>query len=129
MSADNKNNSIKPITLKEHGNYIFATLDGVDFTASGVMVDKTTQVKSNYGASIKLKFIIKDTFFKEVNGIKISTMKANSVVIKIPTQDDKIPSLVAKYNSLISQDLFIKYNLTDGHSITVQDENEIISIK
>lgn len=128
MSSE-KNNSIKPIQLTEHGNYIFATLDGVDFTASGVMVDRTTQVKSNYGASIKLKFIIKDTFYKEVNGMKIATVKANSVVIKIPTQDDKIPALVSKYNSLISQDLFIKYNLTDGHSITVQDENEIISIK
>lgn len=129
MTADNKNNPIKPISLKEHGNYIFATLDGVDFIASGLRYDEKLLKNVPYGASIKLKFIIKDTFFKEVNGIKIPTVKANSVLIKFATQDEKLPELVAKYNSLISQDLFIKYNLTDGHSITVQDENEIISIK
>lgn len=119
----------KEVKINAHGNYIYATLDGVDFTASGVMFDKNTNQKSNYGASIKLKFIIKDTFLKEVNGIKIPTQKANSVIIKVPTEDDKLPTLVAKYNSMISQDLFIKYNLTDGHSITVQDESEILSIK
>ena len=119
----------KEIKLNQHGNYIYATLDGVDFTVAGVMINEKTNTKTNYGSSIKLKFIIKDTFLKEVNGIKIPTLKANSVLIRIPTTDDKIPALVKKYNELINQDLFIKYNLTDGHSITVQDENEILSIK
>ncbi len=121
--------NIKKTELTQHGNYIFAHLDGVDFVASGVMVDRQTQAKSNYGASIKLKFIIKDTFYKEVNGMQLPTIKANSVIIRIPTEDDKLPALVKKYNEMISQDLLIKYNLTDGQSVTVQDENEILSIK
>lgn len=121
--------TIKKTELTQHGNYIFGNLDGVDFVASGIMVDRNTNQKSNYGASVKLKFIIKDTFYKEVNGMQIPTTKANSVIIKIPTEDDKLPALVKKYNEMLGADLLIKYNLTDGHSVTIQDESEILSIK
>ena len=48
-------NSIKPIQLQEHGNFIYGTLDGIDFTASGIMAD----TRKPYGASIRLKFIMK----------------------------------------------------------------------
>lgn len=33
------NNTIKPIQLMEHGNFLYGTLDGIDFTASGIMQD------------------------------------------------------------------------------------------
>ena len=33
------NNSIKPVSVVEHGNYLYGTLDGLDFVASGIMQD------------------------------------------------------------------------------------------
>jgi len=48
------NNSIKPVQVVEHGNYLYGTLDGLDFVASGIMQD----TKKPYSASLKLKFII-----------------------------------------------------------------------
>ena len=49
-----KNNSIKPIEVVEHGNYLYGTLDGLDFVVSGIMQD----TKKPYPASLKLKFIM-----------------------------------------------------------------------
>lgn len=121
--------TIKEIKINKHGNYLYATLDGVDFVTSGIMVNEKTGVKTNYGASIKLKFIIQSTIMKNVNGMSIPTLRANSIIVSIPTSEDKIPHLVQKYNALIGKDLFIDYNLNDGQKVTIQDESEIIEIK
>ena len=93
--------------------------------ASGIMQD----TKKPYTASIKLKFILKSTFLKELNGIKIPTQRATSQIVRIPTTDDKLPQLVAKYNELVGKDLFINYIAKDGEVINIQGENEIIEIK
>ena len=119
------NNSIKPVQVLEHGNYLYGTLDGLDFVASGIMQD----TKKAYSASLKLKFIMKSTFLKELNGIQIPTQRVTSQIVRIPTTDDKLPQLVAKYNELVGKDLFINYNAKDGEVITIQDEKEILEIK
>ena len=122
-------NVIKELKINKHGNYLYATLDGVDFTVAGVMFNEKSGLKNNYGASVKLKFIIQSTILKNVNGMSIPTLRANSIIVSIPTTDDKIPALVQKYNTMIGQDLFIDYNLTDGHKVSIQDEKEILEIK
>lgn len=118
-------NSIKSIQLQEHGNFIYGTLDGIDFTASGIMAD----TRKPYGASIRLKFIMKSTFFKELNGVKLPILRAVTQIVKLPTTDDKLPQLVQKYNELVGKDLFINYNSKEGDVLTIQDENEIIEVK
>ncbi len=122
-------NPTKELKINKHGNYLYATLDGVDFTVAGVMFNEKSGLKNNYGASVKLKFIIQSTIIKNVNGMSIPTLRANSIIVSIPTTDDKIPAIVQKYNSMIGQDLFIDYNLTDGHKVSIQDEKEILEIK
>lgn len=119
------NNSLKPVEIIEHGNYLYGTLDGLDFVASGIMQD----TKKPYSASLKLKFIMKSTFLKELNGVQIPTQRVTSQIVRIPTTDDKLPQLVAKYNELVGQNLFISYNAKDGEVINIQDEKEIIEIK
>ena len=119
------NNSVKPIQVIEHGNFLYGTLDGIDFIASGIMQD----TKRPYGASIRLKFIMKSTILKDLNGIKIPVQRATSQIVKLASTDDKLPQLVAKYNELVGKDLFISYYAKDGEVINIQDENEIIEIK
>ena len=46
-----QNNSVKPIQLTEHGNFLYGTLDGIDFTASGIMQD----TKRPYGVKILIE--------------------------------------------------------------------------
>ena len=118
-------NIIKPVQIVGHGNYLYGTLDGLDFVASGIMQD----TKKAYSASLKLKFIMKSTFLKDLNGIQIATQRVTSQIVRIPTTDDKLPQLVAKYNELVGKDLFINYNAKDGEVINIQNENEIIGIK
>ena len=120
-----KHNSIKPIEVVEHGNYLYGMLDGLDFVVSGIMQDS----KKPYSASLKLKFIMKSTFLKDLNGALIPTQRVTSQIVRIPTTDDKLLSLVQKYNELVGKDLFIKYYAKDGEVINVQDEKEIIEIK
>ena len=120
---------IKELKINKHGNYLYATLDGVDFVVAGVMFNEKSGQKNNYSASVKLKFIIQSTIIKNVNGMSIPTLRANSIIVSIPTTDDKIPAVVQKYNSMIGQDLFIDYNLSDGHKVSIQDEKEILEIK
>lgn len=115
-------NSIKPIELKEHGNYIYGTLDGIDFTASGII----QETKQPYGASLRLKFIIKSTAVKELNGIKIPYLKAITQVMRLPTTDTKLPELVQKYSLLVGKDLLINYSLKDGTTHTIDNEDEIV---
>lgn len=119
------NNSVKPIQVIEHGNFLYGTLDGIDFTASGIMQD----TKRAYGASIRLKFIMKSTILKDLNGVKIPVLRATSQIVKLASTDDKLPQLVQKYNELVGKDLFINYNSKDGDILNIQDENEIIEIK
>jgi hypothetical protein len=118
-------NTIKPVQIVGHGNYLYGTLDGLDFVSSGIMPD----TKKSYTASIKLKFIMKSIFLKDLNGIQIATQRVTSQIVRIPTTDDKLPQLVAKYNELVGKDLFIIYNAKDGDVINIQNENDIIGIK
>ncbi|MGB7402122.1 MAG: hypothetical protein WA916_06055 [Arcobacter sp.] len=113
----------KEIKLTEHGNYLFGTLDGVDFVARGVMEGKP------YPASVKLKFITRITRTKTVNNIEIPTKSAISQIIRIPTVDENLPSMALKYNDLIGQDLLINYTTIDNNTFNVDDENGIISLK
>ncbi|MEM3311877.1 MAG: hypothetical protein QW307_02135 [Thermoplasmata archaeon] len=115
----------KEITIKNHGNYILGTLDGIDFVASGI-IGETGQ---HYGASLKLKFIIKQTAFKKLNGVDLPYQRAVSQIIKLNTTDDELPALVSKYNNFVGKNLLISYTLRDGETVAVQSENEIIEVK
>ena len=117
--------SVKEINLKEHGNFIYGTLDGVDFVASGIIKENNQA----YSASVKLKFIMKSTVTKELNGVSIPTVRANSQVIKIQCKDDELPKLALKYNDLVGKDLLINYGGKDGDTFVIQDEKDIVNIK
>ena len=93
--------SIKEISVKEHGNFIYGTLDGVDFVASGII----KETGNPYSASVKLKFIMKSTVMKEIGGQQIPTVRANSQVIKIQCKDEELPTLALKYNDLVGKGL------------------------
>lgn len=115
----------KPIEIKEHGNYIYGTLDGVDFVTSGIIAE----TKQPYGASVKLKFIMKAYKSKEVNGVEIKTKVANSQILKINCQDDELATLVNKYNELDGKDLLVNYGGKDGDTFIIHDEKDILTIK
>lgn len=116
---------IKPIQIQGHGNYIYGSLDGVDFVSSGIIQES----KKAYSASIKLKFIIKSTVMKEIAGQQIPTIRANSQIIKIQCKDEELPKLALKYNDLVGKDLLINYGGKDGDTFLIQDEKEILTIK
>ncbi len=115
----------KEVILKEHGTFIYGTLDGVDFVGSGVIRDTGRP----YSASVKLKFIMRATKYKEINGVSIPTVVANSQIIKIECKDDELPQLALKYNELINKDLLINYNGKDGDTFVIQNEKDIVSVK
>ncbi|RXK14237.1 hypothetical protein CP965_01965 [Halarcobacter mediterraneus] len=117
--------SVKEINLKEHGNFIYGTLDGVDFVPSGVIRENNQA----YSASVKLKFIMKSTVVKEINGTQIPTIRANSQIIKIECKDEELPALALKYNDLVGKDLLINYGGRDGDTFKLQNEKDIINIK
>ncbi|TLP36942.1 hypothetical protein [Arcobacter arenosus] len=117
--------SVKEINLKEHGNFIYGTLDGVDFVPSGVIRESG----QTYSASVKLKFIMKSTVTKDLNGVSIPTVRANSQIIKIQCRDEELPSLALKYNDLVGKDLLINYGGKDGDTFVIQDEKDILNIK
>ena len=112
---------IKGVEVVEHGNYLYGTLDGVDFVQSGKLEDGT-----KYGASVKLKFITRVTAVKNVGGIDVATKKAISQIIRIPTTDTDLPVEVAKYNDLIGKDLLISYNTPDNHTYSVPSEVKVL---
>lgn len=114
----------KPIEIKEHGNYVYGTLDGVDFVSSGKFENGQT-----YGASIKLKFITKALKTRNVNGVDITTTVANSQIIQIKCQDDELANLVHKYNELDGKDLLINYSAQDGSRFVINDEKDIFVLK
>ena len=115
---------MKKVEISEHGNYLFGVIDGVDFVQSGQLENG-----QKYGASVKLKFITKVNVIKQVLGTDVVTKKALSQVIKIPTNDNELPSLIAKYNGLIGSDLLINYSTADNHTFTVTDEKSLTVIK
>ncbi len=115
----------KEINIKEHGNYIYGTLDGVDFVTSGVIAE----TKQKYGASVKLKFIMKSYKTKQVNGMDIKTKVANSQILKINCQDDELAGIVNKYNELDGKDLLVNYGGKDGDTFIIHDEKDILTIK
>ena len=116
---------MKEISIKEHGNFIYGTLDGVDFVTSGVIAE----TKMPYGASVKLKFIMKSYKTKEVNGIEVKTKVANSQILQIKCQDEQLPALVNKYNELDGKDLLVNYGGKDGDTFVIHDEKDILTIK
>lgn len=124
ITTQSSSNTIKPIQLKEHGNFIYGTLDGIDFTPSGIIQD----TRQSYGASVRLKFIMKSTSYKEVHGVKIPYLKSITQVMRLPTTDDKLAQMVQKYNDLVGKDLLINFSLKDGIALTVDSEDEIIVI-
>lgn len=115
---------MKEIKLTEQGNYLYGVLDGVDLVASGVLENGT-----QYGASVKLKFITKITVIKIVAGMEIPTKKAISQIIKIPSTDTELPSIVNKYNELIGKELLIGYGTIDNNVFTVIDDKSISIVK
>ncbi len=115
----------KEIQIKDHGNYIYGTLDGVDFVSSGVI----QETKQPYGASVKLKFIMKSYKTKEVNGVEIKTKVANSQILQIKCNDEELPTLVNKYNELDGKDLLVSYGGKDGDMFLIHDEKDILTIK
>lgn len=117
--------SVKEISLNQHGNFIYGSLDGIDFVVSGVI----QETKKAYNASIKLKFIIKSTIMKEIGGQQIPTVRANSQIIKIQCKDEDLPRLALKYNDLIGKDLLINYGGKDGDTFLIQDDKDILTIK
>ena len=114
----------KEIKISEHGNYLYGSLDGVDFVQSGTLENGT-----KYGASVKLKFITKITVVKNVAGTDIPTLKAISQIIKVPCTDDKLAELVHKYNDYIGKDLLINYGTADNNTFSLSASAEIIVIK
>lgn len=116
---------VKEIKLANHGNYIYGTLDAIDFVESGVIEDKNVK----YSGSIKLKFIMKSTHMKKIGDKEIPTVRANSQIIKIQVKDEEIEALVLKYNELIGKDLLISYGGKDGDTFTIQDEKDVLTIK
>lgn len=117
--------SVKEISLKEHGNFIYGTLDGVTFVSSGII----KETGKPYSASVRLKFIMKSTVMKDLNGVAIPTVMANAQQIKIQCRDEELPKLALKYNDLIGQDLLINYGGKDGDIFNIQDEKDIKNIK
>lgn len=114
----------KPIEINSHGNYVYGTLDGVDFVSSGKFENGQT-----YGASVKLKFIMKALKTKAVNGVDITTTTSNSQIIQIKCQDDDLQTLVHKYNELDGKELLINYSAQDGSRFVINDEKDIIALK
>ena len=116
---------MKEISIKEHGNYIYGTLDGVDFVTSGIIAE----TKMPYGASVKLKFIMKSYKTKEVGGVEIKTKVANSQILQIKCQDEQLSALGNKYNELDGKDLLVNYGGKDGDTFVIHDEKDILTIK
>jgi len=111
----------KKIELEEHGNFLYGSLDGVDFVASGKLENGTA-----YGASVKLKFITKIDVVKNVQGTEIKTKKAISQIIKLPTTDEQLALMVHKYNELIGKDLLLSYSTADNNIFQMQSD---VSVK
>ena len=116
---------VKEINIKQHGNFIYGTLDGVDFVPSGKLENGTP-----YGASVKLKFIMKTPKTRTVAGEDITTMVATSQVLKIACEDEDLAKLVHKYNELDGKDLLINYSpKRDGDTFNIYDESDILLVK
>jgi hypothetical protein len=113
----------KEIKISHHGNYLFGNLDGVDYVTKG------TYEGNEYPASIKLKFVMRVLKVKSINGVEVPTKVAITQTIKIPTTDDNLALLVAKYNELLGQDLLINYATGANDTFVVKDEKDILTIK
>jgi hypothetical protein len=100
------------------GTILIGKIDGVDFTTSGKLENGNP-----YGASVKLKFVSSINTFKLVNGIEVPTKKLITQIIKIPTDDNSLISLVTKYNNLIGKDVIIPLQVADNSSFTTADNN------
>ena len=92
----------KKVEISEHGNYILGTLDGIDFVTSGVLQDGKP-----YGASLRLKFIMKTKMIKTLNGVDMPITKAMSQTVKLLCSDDKLVHFVQKYNQLVVENEYI----------------------
>jgi len=119
----------KKVEIVAHGNYVYGTLDSVDFTASGVMINETTNAKQEYGASLKLKLLVEATYIKKLNGTDVPLKSTVSQIVKIPTEDKDLPKLLAKYEALKGKDLLVHYFAGDNFNFKVLGEDSIREIK
>ena len=120
---------LKKVDIVAHGNYVFAKLDSVDFTASGTMVSEQTGLKTEYGASLKLKLLIEATRLKNLNGTDIEIKSTVSQTVKISTIDEQLPKLLAKYESLRGKDILVHYFAADNFTFKVLNEDSIREVK
>jgi len=105
------------------GLFFVGRLDGVDIVPSGTMSDGKA-----YGASVKLKFTMKQDIIKNVKGVEIPTSRLVATVIRIPTIDNDLPILANKFNSLLGKRVFVRLNSSDNMSFNAND-NDILEIK
>ena len=119
----------KKVEIISHGNYLYGTLDSVDFTSSGVMVNESTNQKQEYGASLKLKLLIEATYLKNLNGVNVPIKSTISQIVKIPTEDKDLPKLLAKYEAIKGKDLLVHYFAGDNFSFKVLGEDSITEVK
>lgn len=118
ISKDIAKNSSNEITINEFGNYVYGTLDGVDFGASGKLENGNP-----YPAKVILRFIFKVNEKKVSGNVEIVTSRSVVNNFRIITTDAELPSLVNKYNELVGKTLLIKYVLADNQNVAINPEN------
>lgn len=118
ISKDIAKNSSNEITINEFGNYVYGTLDGVDFGASGKLENGNP-----YPAKVILRFIFKVNEKKVSGSVEIVTSRSVVNNFRIITTDAELPSLVNKYNELVGKTLLIKYVLADNQNVAINPEN------
>lgn len=118
ISKDIAKNSSNEITINEFGSYVYGTLDGVDFGASGKLENGNP-----YPAKVILRFIFKVNEKKVSGNVEIVTSRSVVNNFRIITTDAELPTLVNKYNDLVGKTLLIKYVLADNQNLAFNPEN------
>lgn len=111
-------------TIKEadlSGFYMIGTIEGVDFSTKGKGQINGQDVE--WDTAIKLKFVTKIDTIKTINGIDVPTQKLVSNIIKLPCNDDQVPTLVAKYNKLIGKQVIAPIQTSDNSSFKTLETN------
>ncbi|OCL86853.1 hypothetical protein AAX26_01159 [Aliarcobacter thereius] len=125
MSTDIKNpitdknlKNKNDVSISEFGNYVYGTLDGVDFGASGKLENGNP-----YPAKVILRFIFKINEKKTSGAVEIITSRSVVNNFRITTTDGELPNLVSKYNELVGKTMLIKYVLGDGQNVVINPDN------
>ena len=117
--------------ITEHGNYMYGTLDSVDFTEAGVMVDEKTGKKTPFGDSVKLKFLMDSVRLKKLGGVDVEQKSTNSYVVSIPCTASDLPEIYSKYLKLEKTDMFITYYPSNnfGFKVISEDKIKLVQVK